>query len=343
MNRRDFLRATAAGALSGTLFPAFCHAADVKKVHVVFKTHLDVGYTDFAERVVERYVQHFIPAAIALARRLREESPATGMVWTTGAWLIHTYLERASAQARREMEEAIAAGDVAWHALPFTLHSELTGAEHFRHGLSLSRRLDKRFGRTTIAAKMTDVPGHTRAIVPLLAEAGVRFLHIGVNPASPAPETPPLFRWRDEASDSEVVVACSKGAYGDVAHWPGAETALFVAMTNDNHGPHTVEAVQALYRELQERFPHAQIRPGRLDDFAQDVAVYSAALPLVAQELGDTWIHGVGCDPHTTIAYRHLCRLREKWQSQGVSPGHAAAFDRFSTRLLLVPEHTWGL
>ncbi len=43
MNRRDFLRATAAGALSGTLFPAFCHAADVKKVHVVFKTHLDVG------------------------------------------------------------------------------------------------------------------------------------------------------------------------------------------------------------------------------------------------------------------------------------------------------------
>ena len=33
---------------------------------------------------------------------------------------------------------------------------------------------------------MTDVPGHTLGIVPLLAEAGVRFLHLGVNTASPA-------------------------------------------------------------------------------------------------------------------------------------------------------------
>ena len=41
-----------------------------------------------------------------------------------------------------------------------------------RHGLSLSQRLDRRFGKTTIAAKMTDVPGHSRAIVPLLAASG---------------------------------------------------------------------------------------------------------------------------------------------------------------------------
>jgi hypothetical protein len=36
-------------------------------------------------------------------------------------------------------------------------------------------------GFTESAAKMTDVPGHTRVIIPLLAQAGVKFLHIGVN------------------------------------------------------------------------------------------------------------------------------------------------------------------
>jgi len=74
----------------------------------------------------------------------------------------------------------------------------------FEFGLSLSQELDARFGRQTIAAKMTDVPGHTRGIVPLLAQAGVKFLHIGVNPASTVPGVPPLFRWQDP-SGAEIV------------------------------------------------------------------------------------------------------------------------------------------
>ena len=37
----------------------------------------------------------------------------------------------------------------------------------FRAGLSYAQELDRRFGRKTIAAKMTDVPGHTLGMVPL--------------------------------------------------------------------------------------------------------------------------------------------------------------------------------
>jgi hypothetical protein len=39
--------------------------------------------------------------------------------------------------------------------------------------------------------------------------------------------------------------------------------------------------------------------------------------------------------------YRELCRLRARWLAEGLArPGDLAAFSR---RLLLVPEHTWGL
>ena len=31
---------------------------------------------------------------------------------------------------------------------------------------------------------MTDVPGHSIGLVPILADAGVSLLHVGVNPAS---------------------------------------------------------------------------------------------------------------------------------------------------------------
>ena len=39
----------------------------VRKVHVVFKTHLDIGFTDLAEAVVRHYLHSFIPAAIKAA------------------------------------------------------------------------------------------------------------------------------------------------------------------------------------------------------------------------------------------------------------------------------------
>lgn len=48
----------------------------------------------------------------------------------------------------------------------------------------------------TIGAKYTDVSGHTRVIAPHMQKAGVKFLHIGVNPTCTAPDVPNLFRYR---------------------------------------------------------------------------------------------------------------------------------------------------
>ena len=79
-------------------------------------------------------------------------------------------------------------------------------ADLVRSGLQLSARLDQRFGKKTLAAKLTDVPGHTRSLVPLLAEAGIEFLHIGGNGGITPPELPGLFRWIDEGSSTSVTV-----------------------------------------------------------------------------------------------------------------------------------------
>ncbi len=345
MRRRRFMKSIAAAAASYPVAAGstFADTIPVKRIHVVFKTHLDVGYTDLARNVLERYFLQFIPQAMGLARRLREEDSEARMVWTTGAWLIDAFLEQGMPMSRRLMEEAIACGDVAWHALPMTFHSELVEASHFRAGLQISKRLDARFGKKTIAAKMTDVPGHTRAIVPLLHEAGIEFLHIGVNPASSAPETPALFRWRDEATDTEIAVAYSKGSYGDLVSLEGMDDALFIAMTNDNHGPQTADAIAKLHRQLRSDHPGAETAPGRMDDFAVALRAHRERLPVITQELGDTWIHGVGADPQMTIPYRELCRLRRNWLARGVDEAHAQALERFSRRLLFVPEHTWGL
>lgn len=314
----------------------------VERVHLVFKTHLDLGFTDLAANVLRRYIDDFIPGALKLARTMREAGGEERFIWTTGSWLIHTYLEKASPSARREMEEAILAGDILWHALPFTLHSEVMDADLFRFGLSIAQKLDDRFGHKTIAAKMTDVPGHTRGIVPLLAEAGVTFLHIGVNEASTVPDVPPLFVWRDEATRSEIIVNYH-GSYGEITTAPGLSHGLALTLTGDNLGPPTVESVGAKFAELRAHFPGAVVSASSLDAFARELEAIKATLPIVTDEIGDTWIHGVGSDPLKVMMYREFCRQRRDYLKQNLlNPNDRRYFD-FSEALLCVAEHTWGM
>ncbi|MDR3145261.1 MAG: DUF5054 domain-containing protein, partial [Treponema sp.] len=312
-----------------------------KLVRVVFKTHLDIGFTDLAARVTENYLRVFIPKAIETAEELRRRGGEERMVWTTGSWLIHTFLKRAGPKDRDALIRAIEAGDIAWHALPFTSHTELMDQGLFEYGLSLSAELDRRFGKTTVAAKMTDVPGHTIGMVPLLAKAGVEYLHIGVNGASHLPETPRMFRWR--APDGSELVVQYDRSYGDTLILPGAEEALVIVNSSDNMGPPRAESVLRVFAELSARFPDAEIRSSTLNDFVPALRKIGADLPVLTEEIGDTWIHGAGTDPGKVARFRELLRLRKTWEAEGRLSPADAAYGNFHDQLIMISEHTWGL
>ena len=299
-----------------------------KEIIVLFKTHLDLGYTDLAANVVKAYVDEYIPAAAQTAAAVR--ACGERFIWTTGSWLIDEYLRQRPEDTL--VPDAIAAGDIAWHALPFTTHTELMDEGLFQYGLGISKTLDARFGKSTRAAKMTDVPGHTRAIVPFMAKAGVRFLHIGVNPASSVPEVPPIFRWR--APSGEEIIVMYQSEYGQFQEIGDSGAAICFAHTNDNAGPQTPETILDLYARLRTEHPGAVVRAGTLDDVA-DAAERLSNLPVVTSEIGDTWIHGAGCDPLKVSQYRAILRA-----CQQLNPADAAEVYR---QLLPVPEHTWGL
>ena len=50
---------------------------EIEKVYVVFKTHLDVGFTNLSSVVTKSYVNDFIPKAIEVGDRLRATVRAT--------------------------------------------------------------------------------------------------------------------------------------------------------------------------------------------------------------------------------------------------------------------------
>ena len=132
----------------------------IKKVFVIHKTHLDIGFTDSAKTVLERYMDTFIPGAIETARVCNQDGKKN-FVWTVGSFLIEHYLQHGKEPER--LIRAIEEGAIAWHGLAVTTHTELMDGDLVRYDLSISQRLDQRFGRRTIAAKMTAVPSHTQA------------------------------------------------------------------------------------------------------------------------------------------------------------------------------------
>ena len=304
----------------------------ISKILVLFKTHLDIGYTDYAGNVLEKYREQYIPGALRTAKELRESGGKERLLWTTGSFLIWDYLRTANKEQQEEMNEAVKAGDISWHGLACTTHTEIMDGPLFEYELSLSKDLDARFGEETIGAKMTDVPGHTIAVVPYLAKAGIRFLHIGTNSSCVVPDVPELFRWQYEGS--EVIVMYNRD-YGKFTVIPGTETAIYFAHTGDNCGPQSAEAIREVYRELAKEYPGAELQAADLNDVARAVTPVRERLPIVTCEIGDTWLHGTGTDPWKMRMFREILRRSREWSEEE----RREAF----REILLVPEHTWGM
>lgn len=319
---------------------------DFTKIHVVFKTHLDIGYTDLARNVLRRYREEFIPGAIRLARDLADRKGSPEFIWTTGSWLVTHALRDGSAAERADLDAAIREGLVAWHAYPVTTQTEMLSRSMLDHCLTYSARLDAEYGRRTTAAKMTDVPGHTIGLVPALAAAGVNYLHIGVNPASPVPDVPEHALWR--APDGSEVVLSYDPAYGSdpdhatVRPVPGSSEGLFFSFTNDNHGPPVEKDVLGLLDRLRERYPNAEVAASDLNGFGQAAWDARASLPVVTQEVGDSWIYGMAADPIATSALKRMEGLRTGWLADGSLTIDDPSERALSEQLMLVAEHTCG-
>lgn len=313
----------------------------INKVHLINKTHLDIGFTDYASKVVENYMDNYIPRAIDIAYELNHDGETPRFVWTTGSWLIWKYLNTQSSDKVSQLEKAIQDGYIKWHGLPFTTHTELMDEALFQHGLSYSKELDERFDCTTIAAKMTDVPGHTIGIIKYLAKYGIKYLHIGVNPASKNPDVPKLFVWRDQAGN-EVIVNYADN-YGRVLEVEGVDEALSFAHTGDNCGPGDVDGITKEINNLKSIYKDAQICGSTLDAFGKILWDIKSTLPVVTEEIGDTWIHGIATDPTKVTKYRKLLKLKSKWLKEGMIHKQDKEYKEFMDYLIMVPEHTWGM
>ena len=332
-------------------------AAKVEQVVVVFKTHFDIGYTQLAREVVDRYRTSMIDKALAVCDASEKLPPENRFVWTIPGWPMQQILWPGQTPERRQrIEKAIREGRLVWHALGGTTHTESLGLEDLVRSLGFSSRLARQFNQPLPRdAKMTDVPCHTWLVPTVLKRAGVDFLHLGCNSASGSPDVPVLFWWEGPDGSRLLTMYTAEGYGTDLVPprgWPH-KTWLALIHTGDNHGPPEPGEVQQLLDRARKELPGVKIRMGRLSDFGDAILAeekQKPTLPVVRKDMPDTWIHGIMSMPQEAAMIRQvrpemaamesLHTLLTAWQikTQPVAESIAAAYEGS----FLYSEHTWG-
>ncbi|CAL5218578.1 g272 [Coccomyxa viridis] len=312
-------------------------------------------------QIIDVYFHHHFPKAINTSRAMRARGGPERYRYMTQSWLVSLFMDcppnfGITCPSYEEVEaftEAVHAGDIFWHAMPFNTQVELLDAPLLQYAVEMTHELDDRFGqppKRTMSQR--DVLGVTRGAVPILARSGVDALTVGCNGAGAPPGVPKNqpFLWRDEGTGTQIVAMWHAGGYSgtpvdshtECVKADGFEHVLCAAWhLGDNSGPHDVQEALAIFDIVRSNWTDAAVFSSTFDNYTAaliDRLPY-LNLPVFTEEIGDTWIYGVGSDVDKVAEYRAFARMRRAFP-QSYTSYEMGNFSRF---LIKVPEHTWGV
>ncbi|WP_217698093.1 glycoside hydrolase family 38 C-terminal domain-containing protein [Parapedobacter luteus] len=326
----------------------------VSEIVIVFKTHFDIGYTDYAEAVVQQYSTSMMDNAFDILERSEGRPPEKQFIWTVPSWPMRQMINQSLPDVRSKVEDALRSRRFVVHALPFTLETEASDLEALVRGMNISSTISRTYGLPlAIDAKMSDVPSHSWILPTLLSHSGVKFLHIGSNPAPQTPDVPVLFWW-EGPDGSKLMTMYWKENYGTSLlpppNWP-YKTWLAIMQNGNNAGPPTPETVDQYLAEIQKKAPHVKVRIGQMADFYDAIMRENPSLPVVRGDMPDTWIHGFMSMPREVKDSRRISRDLFAWESLNtlyntwLPNGYdiSARLSDAYTDKLLFDEHTFGM
>ena len=329
--------AVLATTLASVLFPPLSphlsagssSTAANRTMYVVFSNHLDLGFYNPSPlntsdpfsyfsmlSTVQNAIDQWLPNAVRFSSDMRALNSSLNpfndtYVWMTHSWIVELFLHCPangvlrcpSAAQVEDAKNAIARGSITWHAFPFNSQHDSYSADLFEYGVQLSADLATEFHRVGGApntVSQRDVPGVTRAVIPLMRQKGLKAYSIGANLGSAPAGVPKAFIWRDNATQSEIFTFYHRDGYGgitpaDMHIIPGWGSGLCTNWASDNQGPQSAESYLRDLATIRAEYPGWTVKVSTFDEFVNDLEVaYRAGvaqLPVVTEEIGDSRDH----------------------------------------------------
>lgn len=151
------------------------------QVHLVHHSHLDIGYTDPQNLVLDHHLQ-YLDAVLDLAAATDDWPEAARFRWNVETtWPLERWLAVRPRAAREELLRRIREQRLEVCALPYSMHTEAYSIDELARTLLFADSLRDEHGVEIVTAMQTDVPGAVPGLATLLAAAGIRYLAVAHN------------------------------------------------------------------------------------------------------------------------------------------------------------------
>jgi hypothetical protein len=345
-------------------------------VHLIHHTHLDIGYTHLQDEVERLQWQH-LEDALRYGAASADYPEGARFVWhPEGLWAVESYLESHGPDESQRLREGIRRGWIHLDAMFANLLTGITSSEGLLHGLAAARRLSAWSGVPIESAMLSDIPGFTWGLVPVLALHGVKYLSIGPNFGhriglflDDLGDRP--FYWESPSGNQRVLTWVSGAGYATFHSGLGYskitraldEESVFNYVDKLAESGYPYEMVQLRYnigsdngppdpdladavRAWNERYLSPRLVISDLSSaFREFEDRYGATLPVYRGDLTGYWEDGAASSARETALVRQAAELLVQAEALGAILGatlpRAEVYEAWR-QVLLFYEHTWG-
>jgi alpha-mannosidase len=345
--------------------------------YLIHHSHVDIGYTH-VQTEVERIQWGHLEEAVRLARESQDYPDGARFKWNVEVmWALDSYLKSAPPEKQEAMVEAVRKG---WIGLDGLYGNVLTGIcrpEELMRLLDAGRRAALRCGVPLEAAMITDIPGWSWGLVPVLASAGIEYLDLGTNSGHRIGTI--LEEWGDRPfywvspSGEEKVLCWIAGksyawfhtglGYGRLekrlkekpildymeelaaASYPFDMVPFRYNIGSDNGPPD--QTLAATVREWNSKFISPRIIISTTAEaFRVFEKKHAADIPVVRGDFTGYWEDGAASSAFETKSNRQaaerLVQAEFLWSLRAPQRFPYERFDEAWRNVLLFSEHTWG-
>jgi hypothetical protein len=347
-----------------------------KTIYLLHHSHVDIGYTQ-VQSEVQRIQWSNLERALQYAGASRDEPEGERFKWNTEVmWPLVTWLRQASPEKKERMIKAIRAGEIELDAL---FANELTGLcrpEELMQLIAPARHLADSIGVPLRSAMISDIPGYTWGIVPVLAQNGVKYFSIGTNVFDHIGHILPEmgdkpFYW-ESPSGEERVLCWIHGKGYSMFHGGGqhtVENALreqevfdYLRSLKEKKYPYDIVALRynigadngppdSLLTEAVKRWNEKYFSPRMViatvgELFSVFEKKYGKELPVFSGDLTPYWSDGAYSSAFETVMNRASAeRIVQTCALWSMIPGMKTPekdLNKAWEDILLYDEHTWG-
>ena len=343
------------------------------EVYILMHSHTDIGYTDLQPNIEQKQA-HNVLHALELIRQNKDKPVGERFKWNLEVmWTADQFYRIATPEQVQEFEQDVHDGYIGVDGMYGNLLTGLCRYEEMLRQVSFATQLGRRCGRPVDSMMISDVPGLTWGIVPVMAGHGVKYISDGPNASRTMAgdrigyvrvqyENNPFY-WVSPAGDQRVLYWGSQGGYSFGHHFASITEGLPFLLqrldeqkygynivqlrwTKGDNGPPD-EGVMPAVRDWNAKYAYPKLVIATTSEaFHAFEQRYGAQLPVYRGDMTPYWEDGAGSSAAETAINRHsadrLVQAETMWALREPGKFPADTFGVAWKNAALYSEHTWG-